>query len=161
MKQIFSAILLFVAFQLQAQKFIVDLDSISENKVFVKSFKWKDNRDTVLALTVKVNGQFYTNSDTSDFNFNLTFEGKLDSAKGVKAREKQIQKDAEDVIRREEARLLRLYEKNKDVDPKLKEKVSGTKLGIIGTAPTSYSTVAVKKTNAELPPKRKWWQRKK
>lgn len=138
-----------------SMSFKIEIDSIDENKVFIKQFKIVNLADTTLQfmrITAKVNGKFNANADSSQFNFNVTFEGQLDSAKGIKNLERRLAKEKEDEIRQEEARLLRLYKKNKDVDPKLKEKAAGAKLGVMAI-PKSYETAVVKK--------KKWYQRNK
>lgn len=158
-KTVFLAFFACLSLFLKAQKITIDLDSISENKIFIQSFKWKKSTDTVLLMQYKVNGLVY--GDSAQGNFNMTFEWKLDSVKGVTAATKRIKAEKEAEIRQQEARLLKLYEKNKDVDPNLRDKNRlGAQQGFIGSIPNSYSSGAL--VTMPLPvKKRKWWQRKK
>jgi len=157
MKKVFILFLALFALQLQAQKFEfpqgivlrIELDSITENAAFVRSFKITNKKDTLLTqlrVTAKVNGNFNTNQDSSEFNFNMTFEGVLDSAKGIKRFEKDLFEQKQAQIRREEAKLLKLYEKNKDVSPLLREKNAQPKQQQ-NIVPKSYGSTSLAKPN--------------
>ena len=163
---IFACLSLFA----KAQKITVDLDSVSENKVFVTSVKWKKSTDTVLVITYKVNGQVY--GDSSVGNFNMTFEWALDSVKGFTGRKAAALAEREKEIRQLEEKLLKAYEKNKEVDPKLRNRDAqrqGAQMGFMGDMPKSDNSDLFKAKNpinfktdtTSAKPKRKWWQRKK
>lgn len=155
---VFACLTLFA----KAQKITIDLDSISDNKVFIESFKWQKSKDTLLVVQYKVNGLVYGNNNLG--NFNMTFEWKLDSVKGVTAATNRIKAEKEVEIRELEAKLLRAYEKNKDVNPNLQKdkiKTSAQPKGLIGDVPKSYDySVGFKPIEVQTK-KRKWWQRKK
>lgn len=156
MKKIFLFSLLFLALQLQAQKFTIDLDSVSENKVFIKDYKWKGSKDTVMLITAKINGAFNTVEDSSQFNFNITFEGRLDSVKGVRQREKQLDKERENEVRRQEEKLLKLYKRNSDIKPELQERNGKAK------QPATILIVPKNYNNTSSPPvtkKKRWWKK--
>lgn len=162
MKKIaFVAFFACLSLTVSAQKITVDLDSVSENKVFITSFKWQKSVDTVLVMQYKVNGLVYGDSATG--NFNMTFEWKLDSVKGVTAAAKRIKAEKEVEIRQQEARLKKLYEKNPDIDPNLRDKnTQAARLGFIRDVPKSYDFGTESELFKPLPvKKRKWWQRKK
>lgn len=161
---IFLTIFVSLAFSSKAQKITIDLDSISDNKVFVQSYKWKKSTDTVQVIEYKVNGIFY-DLGNGGFNFNMTFEGKLDGTSGFISKIQRIAEEKEKEVRELEAKLLKIYNKNPEIDQKLKKypaKNSAQPQGFKMDIPKNYDVIDKPKTEvSNTTPKRKWWKIKK
>ena len=85
---LFASIILTMT-NITAQKnIVIDIDSIFDNQVFIISQKWKNSKDTIRLIEYKVNGAVY--GDSTAGNFNITVSWKLDTAKALDIREKEI-----------------------------------------------------------------------
>ena len=155
MKQLFSIILLFVAFSAQAQIVKIDIDSISDNQIILQSKKWGATNDTIRLITTKIQTVY---GDSTNGNVTIVIEWKLDSTKSVKIREKQILDEKRQKRRELQAQL----DKFDIANPDAKAAKQAAKLGMITEAPKSYSLVT-ENPNFVLKidkPKKKWYRTK-